>query len=209
MSIRPAWFFALFLLSVMSVADPLFAQSIDQLRDVTNVEQLPPRASWPLLVYLVLSAVALLLLLSPVVLLRQRHRRRPSVPPEQSTLDLLAKLGEECESEEEIVRSYIALSAIVRRYLEKRFSLPAQAQTTTEFLELLPATELSPPQQTWLEGFLERCDLVKFARVVPPVEDCRVAIESARAFVMETSRRLQNYAEAQKSQASPDSSSHP
>src|SRR3954466_1400067 len=60
------------------------------------------------------------------------------------------------------------VSDAIRRYLEERFNLRAPERTTEEFLrDLQRAHELSQEQKLWLAEFLERCDLVKFARFEP------------------------------------------
>lgn len=67
---------------------------------------------------------------------------------------------------------YYRLSDIVRHYLEARFSLRAPEMTTEEFLNELKLSEaLSSKHKGLLKDFLEKCDLVKFARYGPkPIE---------------------------------------
>lgn len=60
------------------------------------------------------------------------------------------------------------VSAILRVYLEERFGWNAPDQTTEEFLAQLRNDRTLPPShQKLLHDFLERCDLVKFARFEP------------------------------------------
>ena len=72
---------------------------------------------------------------------------------------------------------FVAISSIVRRYLEDRFELRAPELTTEEFLALAgSASHLSHDHQHLLRDFLRQADLVKFAGVRasedgdPPVE---------------------------------------
>jgi hypothetical protein len=59
---------------------------------------------------------------------------------------------------------FVALSAIVRRYLEQRYEIRAPELTTEEFLLVATARpELSGDHRGLLRSFLERCDRVKFA----------------------------------------------
>jgi hypothetical protein len=60
----------------------------------------------------------------------------------------------------------IAVSEIIRGYIEKRFSTRVTHQTTQEFLrELLTrANQTLTQHQPLLADFLEHCDLAKFAR---------------------------------------------
>ena len=62
----------------------------------------------------------------------------------------------------------IAVSDATRIYLEERFDLHAPERTTEEFLhELQHSPHLTEGQKQMLAQFLERCDLVKFARFEP------------------------------------------
>ena len=48
------------------------------------------------------------------------------------------------------------------------------------------SSNLSADQQTFLRGFLERCDLAKFAGIQPTAEACQNLAAEARKFVIET-----------------------
>jgi hypothetical protein len=79
------------------------------------------------------------------------------------------------------------LSNVVRRYLEKRFALPARRQTTPEFLQTMQnAPQLSADQQALVRSFLERCDLAKFANAQATAEECAVAADMVAKLLEET-----------------------
>ncbi|MCX6881761.1 MAG: hypothetical protein NTV12_04520 [Verrucomicrobia bacterium] len=79
------------------------------------------------------------------------------------------------------------LSEVLRIYLEERFSLHAPERTTEEFLHELQATELlNDNQKVFLEDFLRRCDLVKFAQHEPTEPELRELLESALRLIDET-----------------------
>lgn len=81
----------------------------------------------------------------------------------------------------------IAVSDAVRVYLEERFNLRAPERTTEEFLRDLQRTSaLTSDQKSSLAEFLERCDLVKFARLEPPESVLRELHEAALRLVHET-----------------------
>jgi len=81
----------------------------------------------------------------------------------------------------------IAVSDALRVYLEERFELRAPERTTEEFLvDLQSATHLDETQKQSLAEFLERCDLVKFARFEPTESALRELHESALRLVDET-----------------------
>jgi hypothetical protein len=81
----------------------------------------------------------------------------------------------------------IRVSDAIRWYLEERFSFRAPERTTEEFLLELKRTDLlTPMQKTSLGDFLERCDLVKFARYEPAEPELRDLYQSALRLVEET-----------------------
>lgn len=82
----------------------------------------------------------------------------------------------------------IAVSDTTRLYLEERFSLQAPDRTTEEFLQELQHSEhLLPDQKMTLVQFLERCDLVKFARLEPTESELRILYAVAERLIDETS----------------------
>ena len=82
----------------------------------------------------------------------------------------------------------IEVSDTLRAYLEEAFSMRAPERTTEEFLsELQSSALLSLTQKRSLADFLMRCDLVKFARDEPTVEQLKELHESALRLVDETS----------------------
>ena len=88
---------------------------------------------------------------------------------------------------EEIGPFFVALSDIVRHYLENRFSLRSPELTTERFLELVSdSPDLSRQHQSLLRNFLNQCDLVKFAGHIPTSEAIEEVILAARLFLDET-----------------------
>lgn len=82
---------------------------------------------------------------------------------------------------------YIELSDIVRRYIENRFEIRAPEMTTEEFLfSLRGSADLTGTHKNLLKEFLERCDLVKFAKYGPTVAEIDSSFEAAWRFIDET-----------------------
>ena len=82
----------------------------------------------------------------------------------------------------------ISVSGTLRAYLEEAFALRAPERTTEEFLdELQSSALLSFSQKQLLGDFLMRCDLVKFAREEPAVDQLKELHASALRLVDETS----------------------
>jgi hypothetical protein len=85
---------------------------------------------------------------------------------------------------------FVALSAIVRHYLEQRYEIRAPELTTEEFLQVATArAELSVEHRGLLTSFLERCDRVKFAGYRPDADESLATLKAARGFVEDTRLR--------------------
>ncbi len=108
----------------------------------------------------------------------------PPIPPQvrakQKLQEALALIGQPREF-------CIAVSDTVRWYLEERFDFRAPERTTEEFLHELKGTNLlTPDQKQSLGEFLEKCDLVKFAKYEPAEPELRDLHASAVRLVEET-----------------------
>jgi len=136
--------------------------------------------------WMIFCAVAgLLLLIGLTIWLIKRWRNRPVAvqTPRQRALDLLARV----ETEIDKLTSYqfsIRVSDILRRYVTEQYQLPVTRQTSVEFLNALAATSpFSTDEQSLLGDFLNRCDLIKFARYDATREDSRLLLDEADCFV--------------------------
>jgi hypothetical protein len=161
-----------------------------ELRDLhVGVEDLPAQpssSSW--LLWVGLGFVALGLLYGVWELRRRFSTPPPEPPPHQWALGELKRLEKmNLPATGQAERYPTLLSDVVRSYLERRFQLQAQRQTTAEFLDGVRGTDhLNPAQLDRLREFLERCDLAKFAQVIPAAEECKTLGEMARQLVQET-----------------------
>jgi hypothetical protein len=82
----------------------------------------------------------------------------------------------------------IAVSGIVRSYIEEHFNIQAAHRTTLEFLRdcLTQADGSLAQHRQQLEEFLQYCDLAKFARWVLSVPEMEAMLASGIAFVSAT-----------------------
>jgi hypothetical protein len=88
---------------------------------------------------------------------------------------------------EQIDRFFVALSGIVRGYLERRFGVRSPELTTERFLELASdSPDLTDVHRDLLRDFLRQCDLVKFAHYVPSSNAIDEAIGLAARFIEDT-----------------------
>ncbi len=120
-----------------------------------------------------------------------RWQRRPVITPMVEPPDPVAVARARIDAARvhlEDPRQYVAaVSDAVRRYLEDRFGLRAPEQTTEEFLEGLNRRPLLDVRhQGLLSGFLEQCDLVKFAGWRPGSDELGGLEAASIRFVDET-----------------------
>ncbi len=113
----------------------------------------------------------------------------PGLPHEDAydALDRLERAG--LLERGEIKVYHIRVSEIIRTYVEGRFEVYALEMSTAEVLEGLGLRDLDAEVLGAFEAFLDRCDLVKFAKLEPNVEACLEVLAVARRLVDETKPR--------------------
>ncbi|MFM7133013.1 MAG: hypothetical protein ACKO0W_01710 [Planctomycetota bacterium] len=135
-----------------------------------------------------LLALAFLATTALLAYLILRRKPAPPVAPDAWALDELARLESAgLPRRREFGRYYDALTATVRSYVARRYGIPADRQTTREFLAV--ATEehrLPASERETLRDLLRLADLVKFARAEPDESECALHLAEARAFVERT-----------------------
>ena len=161
---------------------------LSELRDITGPEQLPPEPSWNGIILWTSLAVAVAGSLAWWLERLRRQRRVTALSPGDWALGELGRIeAGPLSVEAEVHVFHTQLSDTLRRYLEIRFHLPAEEQTTAEFLDGMRRSPLlTDEQQLLLRDFLERCDVVKFARVVPPRQEALATAGMARKFFNDT-----------------------
>jgi hypothetical protein len=161
------------------------AADTNALRDIKPPLEIPSGWAWVLWVLVALAVIGLGIL----AWLYWKKRRAqaqvvPIIPPhiraKQKLRDALAIIGQPREF-------CILVSDTVRWYLEERFEFRAPERTTEEFLYELQGTNLlTPDQKQSLGEFLQRCDLVKFAKYEPGRPELEDLHGSAVRLVEET-----------------------
>jgi Domain of unknown function (DUF4381) len=172
----------------VNVTTEIYRADLSELRDVAPPEELPPEPSWGIpLAWAGLAVVLVLLLLSGWALMKRRGRGDSPVPPRDWAVRELETLVLPLSfTDRDVEHFYTRLSDVLRKYVELRYHLPAPEQTTAEFLETLRGSPELHDEGTAMCDLLERCDLVKFARAQSSAEECRTAVEMARAFIEQT-----------------------
>ncbi len=119
-----------------------------------------------------------------------RERKPVSLPHQVALAELKKLMAEDLITKGQAKLFYLRLSAILRHYIEDRFSLRAPERTTEEFLaDLRSSRVLTAPQKQLLKDFLEHCDMVKFAEFRPTHEQIDDAVNSCAQFITETRLR--------------------
>ena len=105
------------------------------------------------------------------------------IPTTEIALEELETISREIETTDAYQFS-IRVSDILRGYVTNQFGLPLTRQTSIEFLTALSkASSFSVNEKSLLEDFLNRCDLIKFARYEATSADSRLLLEEATRFV--------------------------
>ena len=157
------------------------------IHDIKPPLDLPSNPLWIVLGILLLFLVVVVLFL----FLKKRNKPKPQVviqsPWEKALQALLVLEQSKFLSQSQFKEFYSDLSDIIRHYIEERFHYKAPEMTTEEFLlSLRSSDQLNSKQQDILKDFLTSCDMVKFAKYVPAIDEARKSLQLARQLVEET-----------------------
>lgn len=117
----------------------------------------------------------------------------PPPPPHAVALEKLDRLRKEAAWEKGEVKYFQSeLTYVLREYLENRFGLTALESTTAEIDQQLQKGD--PLLKTWrsrLGELLQRADMVKFAKAIPPVTIHHESLDEVSSFVESTKKEEQ------------------
>ena len=159
----------------------------DDIRDIRGLKGI-----FPLWELMALLAGGALLIIGGYLAWRWMRRRSPHALP---LFEIALRRLEEIRTlmQPSSVREFsIAISDIVRRYIEDQFKGTATHRTTEEFLhDLLESSNASlAAHRNLLAQFLHQCDVAKFAGVGLSMQIMESLHQSARSFVIESSKPL-------------------
>jgi len=125
--------------------------------------------------YLPLIGILTILTLIIVILIRLQRRKKkanqqiePLLPPDIEAIEALIKLKEEKLWQNDRVKDYYSkITDILRRYIERRFDIPAQEMVTSEIVGCANSSGLEKEQVILIEKHFNISDLVKFAKYSP------------------------------------------
>ncbi|OHB45626.1 MAG: hypothetical protein A2094_01830 [Planctomycetes bacterium GWE2_41_14] len=113
--------------------------------------------------------------------------------PQEIAYELLERLSKEDLIAKGLVKEYYyRITNILRHYIEARFGLLAPERTTEEFLtEMAHTNQLDATHKILIREFLERCDMVKYAKYGPSKLEIKETYDAAKRFIDETKERLE------------------
>lgn len=176
------------------VVESVKASEAGDIRDIKPPVEIP-RDWWYTLRWVVLVlGVAGLGALGYIIYRRRKEgksllpvREEPPRPPHEIALEQLDWLRDSDLLEKgEIKQYYIAVSEIIRQYIEGRYFIIAMEMTTTDVLDGLFRADISQEDFQILEDFLHCCDLVKFAKVIPSEKENQEILDTAYDVVNRT-----------------------
>jgi hypothetical protein len=150
---------------------------------------------WTLAKQLTIGAAigALVAGLLAFLLVRWMKRPRPAPPPppprppwEVAFEELFAVRYAGLAKEGRFAEHYDRISDAVRKYLGGRYGFDGLETTTREMTAVLKRIEPPVIELATILGFLDECDLVKFARFTPSDEDCTRILDRAEYIVRVT-----------------------
>jgi hypothetical protein len=154
-----------------------------EIKDIAPPIDVFPYPAW--LVTLVVAGILILIALAVWLFVRW-IRNRPQPPPPTPSAIALAELNGIRELIDRIdpYTFSIRVSDILRAYVSAQFQLHAEHQTSPEFLAAISdSPKFQGQEKELLALFLEKCDLIKFARIDATATDSTTLLEQAFRFV--------------------------
>ncbi len=169
-----------------------------------NPDPRPQFEDWPLIKWLLAAAILLLIVAAIATWWVRKQLQKPVpdyvaprlAPWEEALLELerlkqAALQDARPEGLEQRSELYDRVSDTVRKYLGLRYGFEGLGfdgleTTTGEMMTLLKRVRPGVPGLDGVNVFLSECDLVKFAKVVPEIEECERALDRAEAIVRAT-----------------------
>jgi hypothetical protein len=113
----------------------------------------------------------------------KRKRAQPPKLPRELALEKLAQVEDQIDQIDPYQFS-IRVSDIIRQYVTEQYAFPVTRQTSVEFLNAIAkGARFSEEEKSLLADFLNRCDLIKFARYNATTADSRLLLDEATRFV--------------------------
>jgi len=161
---------------IQIVVESVKPSEAGDIKDIKPPEEIP-RDFWYWGRWIALGGGILLLAALAFILYRRRKagksllpiREKLVRPPHEVALERLQNLKDsDLLQNGDIKNYYIELSEGIRQYIGGRYFIVAMEMTTTEVLTGLSHADILEEDYALFEKLFNRCDLVKFAKVIPP-----------------------------------------
>ncbi len=138
-----------------------------------------------ILIILILALVAVLI--SALIIYLRMRNRKPVKLPHETALEELEALRAGLINKGDVKEYFVGVSDCIRGYVERSFKLRAPEMTSEEFFNSLHnSSVLSVSHRELLKGFVNACDMVKFAKYSPKRDEIDNVYTTAKNFVYET-----------------------
>ena len=167
----------------------------------TDLRDIKPQAdvSVPFPWAAVLGSLAALLILAALGYFVYRRWLKPKQlaaavdnrPPYQRALDDLARIAAmQLPQQGRFKEHYTLVTDVLRRYLEARYGVNALERTTAELHQELKFASISPELTRRFIALFEDSDFVKFAKVIPELQESEELIAKSEALIMKSEDEL-------------------
>lgn len=189
---------------VSLTVDSILAEGDTQLKDIRPQASMDVPIPWPMVAA---GVVVLAVAIAGAWWLIHRLRKNGTLgrtvdnrPPFQVAFDDLDRIDQLGLPEKgQFKMHYTLVTDVLRQYLEKQFGVHAFDRTTSELKQSLQTSTISSENVRHLVDFFAASDLVKFAKLIPHLDEARHITTDARTLVKLTRPRL----EPEQAQATP------
>lgn len=142
--------------------------------------------------YLLILPILALLTAGGFLYYRQKAKglALPKIPEELlkpawevAILELDSLRNSDILEKKQIKKYFIILSDIIRKYIERRYEIPALDRTTEEIRVEIKRTKLDQKVSELIYNLLAFCDLVKFAKYIPSTDQIEKSLSDAYSIV--------------------------
>jgi len=158
------------------------------------------QASWLDYIWWIAGGALLVLAVAGVVIYFMKRKKQPEpepapAVPAEALHERYLRLLDELDRQQlwqhgRVKEYYVALTDILRDYIEERFRTPAMELTTDEMLDKARMHAEMRVYLFLLEQILRTADLAKFAKAQPLPQEHAAAMEATRKFVTATTPAL-------------------
>ena len=173
---------------VSLTVNPILAEGDTQLKDIRPQASMDVSFPWPIIAT---GVVVLAMAIAGAWWLIHRLRKNGTLgrtvdnrPPFQVAFDELDRIDRMGLPEKgQFKAHYTLVTDVLRQYLEKQFGVHAFDRTTSELKQSLQTSGMSPDNVRHFVEFFIDSDLVKFAKLIPDLDEARHITTDARTLV--------------------------